>query len=95
MALKNKFSVPQSWKRKSVLVAIHDKHDNFSIGKFLKVDKSWIWRMRKELEESEGDSEAIYERSTHKQQSDCVRTPEFAKVQEMIDIDPGKSIRPT
>ena len=48
--------------------------------------------MRKELEDSEGDYEAIAERSIHKQQSDCVRTPEFiAKIREVID--PGKSIR--
>ena len=50
--------------------------------------------MGKELQKFEGDYEAIAERSTHKQWSACVRTPDFvAKVQEMIDIDPGKSIR--
>ena len=78
MASKSEFSISQLWKRKSVLVAIHTKHDNSSIAKFLKVDKSWVWRVRKELEESEGDYKAIAERSTYKQWSDCVRTPEFA-----------------
>ena len=70
MASKNEFSIPQSWKRKSVLIAIHTRHDNSSIAKFLKVDKSWVWRTRKELEESEGDYEAKAERSTHKQRSE-------------------------
>ena len=64
--------------------------DNSTIEKFLKVGKSWVWRVRKELEESEGDYEAKADRSIHKQWSDCVRTPEFvAKAQEKIDIDPG------
>ena len=90
MASKNEFSIPQSWKRKSVLVG----HDNSSIVKFLKVDKSWVWRVRKKHEKSKGDYEAIAQRSTHKQRSDSVRTPEFvAKVQKMIGIDPDKSIR--
>ena len=58
------------WKRKSVFVATNAGHDNSSLAKFLKVDKSWVWRVRKELEESEGDYEAIAKRSTHKQRSD-------------------------
>ena len=83
------------WKRKSVLVPIHVGHDNSCISKIFKVDKNWVCRVRKRLEESKGDYETIAERSTHKQRSDCVRTPEFVvKIQEMIDIDPGKSIRP-
>ena len=77
-----------------MLVTNHAKQENASIAKFLKVDKSWVWGVRKKFEESEGEYGAIAERSTHKQWSDCVRTPEFvAKVQEMIDIDAGKSIR--
>ena len=52
MASKNEFSIPQLWKRKSVLVAIHAEHDNSSITKSLKVDKSWVWKVRKELKES-------------------------------------------
>ena len=43
MASKNEFPIPQLWKRKSVLVAIHARHDNNSIAKFLKVNKSWAW----------------------------------------------------
>ena len=77
-----------------MLDAIHTGHDNSSIAKFLKVGKSWVWRVRKEFEDSEDDYEAISERSTHKQRSSCARTPEFVpKVQEMIDIGPGNSIR--
>ena len=45
------------------------EHDNSSIAKSLKVDKSWVRRVRKELEESEGDYEAITERPTHKQRT--------------------------
>ena len=60
-----------------MLVAIHARHDNSSIVKFLKVDKSWVWRVRKELEDYEGDFEDIAERSTDKKHSDCIRTPEF------------------
>ena len=81
-------------EKKKLSVAIHAGHDNSSIAKFLKVDKSCVWRARKEFDVSEGEYEAIAERSSHKQRSNFVRTPEFvAKVQEMIDIDPGKSKR--
>ena len=94
MASKNEFSTLNLWKRKSVLIAIHTRHDNSSIERFLNVDRSWVWRERKDFEESEGYYEAIAKRSTHRQQSHCVKTHEFvAKVQQRIDIDPGKSIR--
>ena len=59
MALKNEFSISQLWKRKSVLVAIHAGHDNSRIENFLKVAKSKVRRVRKELEEFEGHYETI------------------------------------
>ena len=59
MTKKNEFSMPQSRKRKCVSC-------NSSIVKFLEVDKSWVWRVKKELVESEGEYEAIAERSTHR-----------------------------
>ena len=53
-----------------------------------------MWKIRKELEDSGGDFEAVAKRSSHQKRSDCLRSCNFVdNVKNMIETDPGKSMR--
>ena len=54
MGPKEEFTFPQEWK--SVLFAIHARHDNATIPKFFDLTTTWVWKVRNQLEESGGDT---------------------------------------
>ena len=82
-------------KRYAVIVSIKAKHSNLEIARFLKVARSFVCKVRKELNENNGDELATSKRKQHCQRSDSLRTPEFVirRVHGMIDENPGKSMR--
>ena len=81
-------------KRHVVIVAIHAKHSDLEISQFFNVARSFVHKVRRELETSHGNVESVARRRKHKPLSDTVRTPQFVQqVQGIIDEDPSKSIR--
>ena len=52
-----------------------------------------MWKVRNQLEKSEGDHEAVAKRSDHQRRFDCLRTAKFInRVKNAIDKNPGKSM---
>ena len=81
-------------KRHAVIVAMHAKHSYLEISQFFKVTRSFVHKVCRELEASDGNVKRIPKRIKHKPRSDTVRTPQFVqKVQDIIDEGPSKSIR--
>ncbi|XP_014473452.1 PREDICTED: uncharacterized protein LOC106743775 [Dinoponera quadriceps] len=84
----------QKMKRHAVIVAIHANHSDLEISLFLKVARSFVIKVRRELEASDGNVESIAKSKKHEARSDKVRTSQFVqKVQGIIDEGPSKSIR--
>lgn len=84
----------QEMKRHAVIVAIHAEHSDVEIARFLKVARSFVNKVRKELEASGGDVLSVAKRKKHSQRSDIIRTQQFVQqVQEIIDTNPEMSIR--
>lgn len=84
----------QEMKRHAVIVALHAQHSDVEIARFLKVARSFVHKVRKELEASAGQVSPVAKRKKHSQRSDRVRTPQFVQqVQDMIDAHPETSIR--
>ena len=87
-------SINNEMKRHAVIVSIKAKHSNLEIARFLKVARSFVCKVRKELNENNGDELATSKRKQHCQRSDSLRTPEFVRrVHGMIDENLGKSMR--
>jgi len=81
-------------KKHAVIFAIHANHSDLEISRFLKVAQSFVNKVRRELEASDGNMESVAKRKKHETRSDKVRTSRFVqKVQGIIDEDPSKSIR--
>ncbi|XP_011068611.1 PREDICTED: uncharacterized protein LOC105154645 isoform X1 [Acromyrmex echinatior] len=81
-------------KRHAVIVAIHANHSDLEISEFLNLARSFVHKVRRELEVSNGNVQSVAKRKTHKARSDTVRTSQFVQqVQGIIDEDPSKSIR--
>jgi len=57
----------------------------------LNLARSFVHKVRQELEVSDDNVESVAKRKKHKARSDIVRTSQF--VQGIIDEDPSKSIR--
>ena len=81
-------------KTHAVIVAIYAKHSDREISEFLNVARSFVHKIHRELEASNGNVESVVKRRKHKPRSDTVRTPQFVQqVQDIIDEDLSKSIR--
>jgi inhibitor of nuclear factor kappa-B kinase subunit alpha len=81
-------------KRHAVIVAIHAEHADTEIAVFLKLARSFVHKVRAELEDSQGDVASVAKRKLHATRSDNMRTPEFvAQVRGTIDASPGTSMR--
>ena len=79
-------------KRHAVIVAIHAEHSDLEISQFFNVTRSFVDKVRRELEASYCNMESFANCRKHKPHS--VRTPQFVEqAQEIIDEDPSKSIR--
>ena len=84
----------QELKRHAVIVAIHAKHSDLEILQFLNVARSFLHKVRRGLEESDGDVESVGKHRKHKPSADTARTLQFVQqVQDIIDEDHSKSIR--
>ena len=81
-------------KRHTVIVSIKAKHSNLEIAIFLRVARSFVFKVRKELNENNGGGLATSKGKQRCRRSDSLRTPEFVrKVHYMMDENPGKSMR--
>jgi len=59
----------------------------------LNLARSFVHKVRQELEVSDDNVESVAKRKKHKARSDIVRTSQFVQqVQGIIDEDPSKSI---
>ncbi|KPU74657.1 uncharacterized protein Dana_GF26712 [Drosophila ananassae] len=84
----------QEMKRHAVIVALHAEHSDLEISTFLKVARSFVYKVRQELQSSGGNVKSTGKRKKHEQRSDCVKTPKFIEqVQDTVDLDPSKSMR--
>ena len=81
-------------KRHTIIVAIHTKHSDLEISQFFSVVQSFVDKVRRDLEASDGNVESVAKCRKHKPRSDTVRALQFVqKVQYIIDEDHSKSIR--
>ncbi|KAM3176656.1 hypothetical protein ACTXT7_006100 [Hymenolepis weldensis] len=78
------------------MVSIKAKRRNFEIARILIIARSFICKVRKELNENNADELAVTrKRKEHCQRpADSLRTPEFVRrVHGMMDENPEKSMR--
>ena len=88
------YKVTQEMKRHAVIVAIRAKHIDLEISNFLNCARSFVHKVRSELETSNGDIESAAKRKKHEERSDIIKTPEFVKqAQNIIEKDPSTSMR--
>ena len=78
-------------KRHVIIVAIHANYSDLEISQFLKVARSFVYKVRQELEASDGNVESVAKRKKHEARSDRVRTLHF--VQQVQGIIDEESIR--
>ena len=69
----------QEMKRHAVIFAIHVKHKDLEISQFFNVARSFVHRVRRELEASDSNVECIAKGGKHKLRSNTVRTPQFVE----------------
>ena len=62
--------VTQEMKRHAVIVAIHAKHSDLEISQFFNVARSFVHKVRRELEASDGNVESVAKHRKHKPRSD-------------------------
>lgn len=87
-------NLSQEMKKHAVIVAIYANHSDLEISQFLKVARSFVHKVRRELEAPDDDVENVAKRKKHERRSDSVRTPQFVQqVQVIIDGNLSKSIR--
>ena len=87
-------NITQEMKRHAVIVAIMAEHSDLQIAQFLKVARSFVFKVLKELKDKNGQISPVAKRKKHQQRSDSIRTPEFVqRVQNIIDESPQKSMR--
>jgi len=81
-------------KRYAVIVAIHANHNDLEISQFLKFARSFVHKVRRELEATDGNVKSVAKHKKHEARSDRVKTSHFVQqIQGIIDEDPSKSIR--
>ena len=66
-------------KTHSVIVAIQPKHYDLEISQFFNVARSFVHKVRRELEASDGNVENVAKHRKHKSCSDTIRTPQFVQ----------------
>ena len=88
------FTLQEFLKRHAGLFGIHYGTSNTNVLECLDVNLRTVLRIRKKLDESNGDYKATAAWKPHSDCSDKERTPKFVgKIQIMIDYDPSKLIR--
>ncbi|KAM0736931.1 hypothetical protein ACS0PU_000024 [Formica fusca] len=88
------YNLTQEMKRHAVIVAIYAKHTDLEISNFLNCARSFVHKVRRELEASDGDTQSVAKRKKHEERSDTIRTTQFIQqIQAIVDENPSKSIR--
>ena len=59
------------------VVAIMAEHSNLQIVQFLKVTRSFVFKVHKELEDNDGQISPVTKRKKHHQCSDSIKTRKF------------------
>lgn len=81
-------------KRHAVIVSLAAGHTDSEIATFLKVARSFVFKVRTELGAAKGDGAEASQRKQVCRRSDSIRNAEFvSRVQSVIDENPGKSMR--
>ena len=81
---------PESWKRITCIMMIHASHQNKEIMVAAQCSLNTLKTTRHELENCDGDYEAVARRKQHSRRSDCVRTEELLKnLGKQVLEDPG------
>ncbi|XP_014784953.1 tRNA (guanine-N(7)-)-methyltransferase isoform X1 [Octopus bimaculoides] len=84
----------QEMKRHAVIVAICAERSDLEIANFLNVARSFVHKVRTELEASGGNVSIVSKRKKHSKRSDAIRTPQFIqRVQHIVSDNPEKSLR--
>ena len=85
---------PESWKRITCFVMIHAGHKNKEIMAAAQCTLNTVMTIRNELENFDGDYEAVARRKQHSRRSDCVLTVEFLEnLHKNVLKEPGIGIR--
>ena len=84
----------QQMKRHAVIVALSAGRNPNAIAGFLNVARSFVFKVKSEMEASGDDLASVSERKKHSRRSNITRTAEFVdEVRDAIDADPKKSMR--
>ncbi|XP_025161974.1 uncharacterized protein LOC112590242 [Harpegnathos saltator] len=88
------YKITQEMKRHAVIIAICAKHTDLEISNFLNCARSFVHKVRRELEASASDVETVAKRKKHEERSDTTKNTQFVQqVQEIVDESPSKSMR--
>ena len=87
--------IEEEMKRHAVIVALHAGNEAPEVADFLKVDRSFVYKVKRSLDESGGGVLSVAKRKKHSRRSDAIRDDEFiAKVKKISYNDPSKSNPP-
>ena len=85
--------VTEEMKRAAVLSALHAGRTPKEIADFHKFALSFVYKIKGMVDNAEDTDDISPKRKKHDRRSDAIRTPQFvARVQEMVDNDPSKSM---
>ncbi|XP_052832121.1 uncharacterized protein LOC128247010 [Octopus bimaculoides] len=86
--------VKQEMKRHAVIMVIKAELSNLKIAQFLKVARSFVYKIRKELEAKDENVSSASNRKKHRRRTDTFRTPKFIQqVKQTIDENSRRSMR--
>ena len=77
-----------------VIVALQADHSDFEIAEFLKVARSFVFKICNQIQKDKGNESQTLRRKKHSKRSDMIRKDDFIyDVQQIIDNNPRKSTR--
>lgn len=86
--------ITQKMKRHAVLVALKAGHSDLEIARFLKVARSFVHKVRQELQSNNGTVSKIAKRKENSKRCDMMRTDDFVeKIKQAVDANPRNSMR--
>ena len=88
------WSTPESWKRMTCIMMIHAGQQNKEITVTAQCSLNTVKTIRHELENSDGDYEAVARKKQHNRRPECICTAEFLEdLQKNVLEDQGIGIR--
>ena len=86
-------TITEEMKRGAVLSALSAGRTPKEIAEFHKVALSFVYKIKGRVDDANDPGDISAKRKKYDRHSDSIRTPEFvARVQEMVDNDPSKSM---